>query len=325
MLCFAVLQWQALFKHDKPAYLKDNPSSEVASGQGEHSVSYDSSEYRNCGTARSRFEADQNISEYSGRLRATPQRLNPCQPADKSTGPRAPVSTISDSSPILESLDTEEMSCSTRNTDAHLLAETAKCVAPSLWNADGSSPRTPATLVLGDTRCTVSTGADRIQPKTDTTDDDMTRAVKTTSCPKCRLGGGLCRHRNKPGHLVDPSNRQESVAGNEEKQNSQAKNDIERGLHSDQDKIDSERALTQQLPVEALSNPAGTKCIRHPKITKSTVASHVSTSRTTRSSAAKTFQADQSKTEAQNCISFHQKNEPENSEKSNNLFSSGGM
>lgn len=53
-----------------------------------------------CSTATS-----PDFSVYSGRLRATPQRLDPCQPANQLSAPRASMVTFSEAPPIVKSLD----------------------------------------------------------------------------------------------------------------------------------------------------------------------------------------------------------------------------
>eukprot|EP01043_Picozoa_sp_COSAG02_P032309 COSAG02_NODE_2153_length_9654_cov_6.361905_3_plen_449_part_00 len=317
MLSCGAQHLQAPLKHALPTHLKED-----FSDQGKCCVSHESLEPQNHGTAPSKSEVAQTVSVYSGRLRATPQRLDPCQPANQLSVPRASFSTSSDGSPTLESLDTQEKSCTTHNTDVYLSVETAKCVASSLRKADGSSPRTPA--VVSGTRCNVPTRSDCVHPKPDSVEDNVT-AVKMTHCPKCKLGRGRCRYRNKPGHLVDPSIGQESVP---EKQSSQAKVD-ERAQHLDQNKIEtadeeSEPALTQELPAEALAKPVITKRNRHLKSTESTMSSPVSTTRMTRSSVAKILQNGQSKIDSQHRNSVDQKNEPHSREKAIKLFPSGG-
>jgi hypothetical protein len=52
-------------------------------------------------------EVTQTVSVYSRRLRAAPQRLDPCQPANQLSVPRAPVVTFSDAPPMVKRLDTK--------------------------------------------------------------------------------------------------------------------------------------------------------------------------------------------------------------------------
>ena len=82
----------------------NNPTNVRQLAQSPH-TSREKSTYPIRGTTASKSEVAQTVSVYSGRLRATPQRLDPCQPANQLSVPRASMVTFSDAPPTVKHLD----------------------------------------------------------------------------------------------------------------------------------------------------------------------------------------------------------------------------
>ena len=176
----------------------------------------------------------------------------------------------------------QEKSCVKSNIDVQLPSEMAKSDASTWQEADGSSPRTPATRVSGGAHCSVPTRADFVKLQQHSIQDDMT--------PMLKIAGGACRHRNKSGHLVDLPLKQAGCSEEIFEQMSQDEGDeLEHDSESDKPAAEGEELVpshTQEVPMEA----AITKQSRRPKISRPTNAPTVPTPCATRSSATATLQ-----------------------------------
>jgi hypothetical protein len=237
--------------------------------------------------------------------------------------------------PNCEVYTCQEKRCVKSSIGVQLASETAKSDALTLQEADGSSPRTPATRVSGGAHCPVPTRADHVELGRDSIDDGVTPIVKI-ACQTGKLAGGACRHRNKPGHLVDMPLQHAGLSEEESKQMSQGEGDeVEQGSEANKGATEGEDLVpthTQELPMKApaKSTPVAiVKQSRRPKITRATKTPTVPTACATRSSVAATRQSGESTVEKQldNLVVHHAglENEQHNPEKAKRFPSGGAL
>ena len=106
-------------------------------------TSRDKSTHANRGTTASKLEATGTVSVYSGRLRATPQRLDPCQPANQLSVPRASAVTFSDAPPVVKRLDARNDEVEARTSSESLDTESEMTRAVN-WDRKNQRKTGPA-------------------------------------------------------------------------------------------------------------------------------------------------------------------------------------